>query len=120
RVPHKPSSMAIFMRQKLGYSQKIIEGITLENYDMVNTNAIHIWTMAQKSIFQVFKNPVYAEKTSTFQSDIAVLMEAARAKNTADVLKAYMKVTSDCVDCHQNFRRDQFVRNYPKTAGASK
>lgn len=120
KLPNKPTPTSIFMRQKLGYTQKLIEGITLENYDMVSTNTIHIWSMTQSNIFKVTNDRDYAEKTETFQRDIAELMDAAHVKNTPDIIKTYSKVTKDCVDCHQHFRREQFVLNNSRTENASK
>lgn len=116
-LPHAPDPTAIFMRQKLDYSQRIIEGIALENYDLITINAMRMWSMARKNAFKVTKNVLYREKVRTFQTDVTGLLEASRSKNTTNVLKAYTKVTADCVDCHQSFRHEQVAPNIAKSKG---
>jgi hypothetical protein len=105
----KVSPTTIFMRQKLAYSQHIVEGIALEQYDQVITNGNRLWRMSVTNTWEVLKNPLYREKTVKFQTDVVALQDAARARNNADMLAAYAKVTSDCIDCHENFRRVQYI-----------
>ncbi len=114
----------VFMRQKVAYSQKIVEGVALEHYDVVLTNTLYLWRMSQTNSWTILHNPVYREKTAQFQVDAVALIDAARAKNTAQVLDAYARVTADCVSCHQSCRREQYVRQHelmaPKPVTAQK
>jgi len=110
----KMTTMQIFMRQKLGYSEKIVEGITLENYSLVISNAVQLRLMTQSNIWMELKNPAYLEKTDHFQADVTAMLDAAGASNTPVLLKAYTQVTADCVDCHQSFRPDQYYQRVQK------
>ncbi|GEM_PF-513723 len=112
--PPKMSATAVFMRHKLSYSQRIIEGIALENYDEIVTNAIHIWDMSQTNTWVVVKNPDYAARTANFQKDVLALIQEAHLKDTPGVLDVYARVTADCVYCHQTCRRAQFIRAQPQ------
>jgi hypothetical protein len=103
--------MQIFMRQKLGYSEKIVEGITLENYSLVISNGVQLRLMTQSNIWMELKNPAYLEKTDHFQADVTAMLDAAGASNTPVLLKAYTRVTADCVDCHQTLRIEQRARS---------
>jgi len=107
----KMTTMQIFMRQKLGYSEKIVEGITLENYSLVISNAVQLRLMTQSNIWMELKNPAYLEKTDHFQADVTAMLDAAGASNTPVLLKAYTRVTADCVDCHQTLRIEQRARS---------
>jgi len=102
------------MRQKLGYSEKIVEGITLENYSLVISNAAQLRIMTQSNAWMEVKHPVYLEKTDHFQADVTTMLDAARATNTPALLQAYTQVTADCVDCHQTFRSEQRARSAEK------
>jgi hypothetical protein len=114
-VAHKKMTpMQIFMRQKLGYSEKIVEGITLENYSLVISNAAQLRIMTQSNAWMEVKHPVYLEKTDHFQADVTTMLDAARATNTPALLQAYTQVTADCVDCHQTFRSEQRARSAEK------
>lgn len=103
----KATSSEIFMRQKLGYSEKLIEGITLENYSLIISNGERLWSMTQSNTWVRAKFPEYALKTDHYKADVMAMLDAARATNTVEVLKAYARVTADCVDCHQTFRPSQ-------------
>jgi len=109
-MAQKVTPTEIFMRQKLAYSQNIVEGIALEKYDLVVTNATKIWRMTQTNAWLSTKNIIYESKTDKFQKDVAALVDAARTKDTRVMLVAYSKVTADCVSCHQTCRREQFVQ----------
>jgi len=111
-VAHKPmSTMQIFMRQKLGYSEKIVEGVTLENYSLVISNGVQLRLMTQSNAWAEVKHPAYLEKTDHFQADVTAMVDAARGSNTPALLKAYTRVTADCVDCHQSLRAEQRARS---------
>ena len=107
-VPQKTQNpMKSFMRQKLGYSEKIVEGITLENYSMVITNGLLMSAMTQSNVWVRTGEPDYRKQTENYQSDMSAMLVAARASDTPAILKAYAKVVADCVDCHSIYRPEQ-------------
>ena len=108
--PKKKTTMELFMRQKLGYSEKVVEGITLEDYDLVITNGFRLGYMTRSNVWEKLPDPDYLKKTDLYRSDIGAMVEAAGASNTPAMLKAYAKVNADCVDCHRSFRSEQRAR----------
>lgn len=110
----KMTPARIFMRQKLVCSQQIVEGISLENYQLVSTNGYHLLSMTQSNVWMRLKTPDYLEKTDHYRKDVMVMLAAAKAAQTPEVLKAYTAVMADCVDCHQAFRLEQHVRGGEK------
>jgi hypothetical protein len=104
----KPTQM--FMRQKLTYAQGVLEGITLEKYDLVATNAAKLRDMSQTNSFVLLRNPEYLNYKTNFQASVDALSVAARAQDNQKATEAYMKMAQSCVDCHKTFRREQFVR----------
>lgn len=105
------AQLRAFMRDKLSYSQNIVEGLTLEKYDQISTNAFKLRLMTQDAEWRsILKNQDFEEKTKAFQKLTVQLMDAARAKNTPDALKSYNNMIQSCVDCHDEFRRSQHVQ----------
>ena len=99
--------MQAFMRQKLAYSQNIIEGLALERQDMVLTNAAKLMYMTRSNAWMELKTPSYLEQTRKFQDDVTLLGNEARARSNPGMLQAYVKMTSGCIECHQLFRPAQ-------------
>ena len=110
RAQATPEALKAFMREKLNYSREILEGLTLENYDMVATNALKLRLMTTQNEWRgVLKNVDFEEKTKLFQKTAVELSDAARSKRTPEMIKAYNNVVASCVDCHSMFRKAEVV-----------
>ena len=107
--PTKTNELTMFMRQKLAYSDKILEGISLENYSEIRTNSHLLLMMSKHSTWLTFGNPDFKTQTRTFQQAVIKLQDAAIAKDMPALLQTYSEVTRNCVECHQIFRRDQHI-----------
>jgi hypothetical protein len=106
--PERPTQP--FMRQKLIYAQGILEGITLEKYDLVITNATRLRDMSQTNAFLRLGNPGYLERMTNFQHAVDRLKAAATEQSLQRAEEAYSQVTASCIECHRFFRRDQVIR----------
>jgi hypothetical protein len=100
-----------FMRLKLNYSQGILEGITLEKYDLIVSNATLLRNMSLTNAFLAMKSPDYLNNITHFQSRVDSLIKAAKEKSLENSTEAYSQVVSSCVACHKQFRREQFLKN---------
>ena len=96
-----------FMKVKLAWSQGILEGITLEKFDVVSRNAIRMRDMTQSNQWFVVRQPDYMARTTNFQQSVDALYLAAVDKNLDAATEAYLKVTRSCVECHRLVRADQ-------------
>ena len=103
-----------FMRQKLTYTQGVVEGITLEKYDLVLTNATSLRNMNLTNAFLALKNPDYVQDMTNFQAKVDTLMRGAKDKNLEKSTDAYAEVVRSCVACHRTFRLDQFRQAQPR------
>jgi hypothetical protein len=97
-----------FMRQKLDYARGILEGITLERYDLVITNATSLRDMALKNFFLTMGNQPYRVAITNFQTRVDGLLQAANEKNLEASSEAYTRVIRGCIECHKQFRLPQF------------
>src|ERR1043166_3508961 len=86
----KPTQAA--MRLKLTYAQGVLEGITLEKYDLVMTNATKLRDMSQTNTFVLVGNRDYQTCRTNFQASVDALTNAAKEQNSQKATEAYMKM----------------------------
>jgi hypothetical protein len=113
--PKKDRTTQEFMRRKLGYADGILQGLTLEKYDLVLTNAIKLRNMNMTNAFVTLGNPEYREKVVNFQKSVETLASHAQDRKLDLATTAYSQVIHSCVDCHKTFRHDQFLQHNAAT-----
>jgi hypothetical protein len=97
----------VFMRQKLEFSKKVLEGLTLEDYDAITKGAHALKRLSMASEWEVptIPNvPDYIAFTNEFQRLTDDLSEKAKAKNIDGATLAYLRLTMNCVNCHKYVR----------------
>ena len=99
-----------FMRAKLLHSQKILEGLATENYDMMAKHSQEMSLLSQASTWQVLQTPEYRDRSTEFRRSSDALTEAAHKKNLEAAALAYVDVTMKCVNCHKYVRKVRMVR----------
>ena len=112
RARHEQAQL--FMRQKLNYSQSILEGIVLEKYDLVITNATLLRNMNLTNAFLALRNPDYMVGITNFQQKVDALIAAAKDKHLENAGEAYSQMSGSCIACHKQFRREQFREGLAK------
>jgi hypothetical protein len=98
------------MRQKLTFAQGILEGLALEKYDLIITNAVQLRDLSQTNSFFLLGNPDYRQRSTNFFQNVDELVKAAREKQLPNATAAYSRLTESCVECHKSFRREQVVK----------
>jgi hypothetical protein len=96
-----------FMRVKMAWSQSILEGLTLEKFDVVSKNAIRMRDLTQSNQWFVVRQPDYLAATTNFQKSVDGLYLAAVDKNLGAATEAYTRVINQCVECHRLVRVEQ-------------
>jgi hypothetical protein len=102
----KADDVADFMRAKLGHSQRVLEGLSLEDYDLIARGAQELALASQASSWQVLQTEEYARQSGEFRRSCDSLRNAAKAKNLDGAALAWMEVTMKCIQCHK-YVRDQ-------------
>jgi hypothetical protein len=92
------------MKRKLQYSQKMLEGIALNDFDMINDNAAGLITISKQAEWMVLKTPAYELNSNEFRRAVSNVVDKAREKNIDGVALAYVEVTLSCVRCHKHVR----------------
>src|SRR6188508_502625 len=93
-----------FMRDKLELSQRVLEGLATEDYDLIIAKGTSLSAMSKEADWRVFENPDYDQQSLTFRRHVNSLVKAAKDKNLDAATLAYVRVTMSCVDCHKLVR----------------
>lgn len=93
-----------FMRQKLVHSQKVLEGLTVDDLEMVAKHSQDLSLLSQAASWQVLQTPEYLDRSAEFRRAVDTLTEAAQKKNLDGAALAYVDVTMKCVSCHKYVR----------------
>ena len=93
-----------FMRDKLELAQGILEGLSVENYDLIISRSQKLGAMSQEADWKVFENPDYEQQSLAFRRNVDALTKAARNKNLDGATLAYVRVTMSCAECHKYVR----------------
>jgi hypothetical protein len=103
------SGLKEFMRVKLERSQKLLEGLTLENYPLIVENARALRKLSEDARWQVSPNINYLRLSSEFQDLSEELAKKAEQKNLDGATLAYVRLTLNCVKCHQVTRDNRIT-----------
>ncbi len=105
--PPQPDKVAVFMRAKLIHSQNVLEGLTTEDYDLIEKGAQDLSLASLDSNWQVLQTEDYVRQSAEFRRACDMLRDAAKEKNLDGAALAWMDVTLKCVQCHKYVRDEQ-------------
>ncbi len=103
----KPDDKAAVMKKKLTLSQKILEGLALEDFDKIKTGADDLILVRQQAAFMVGKTAKYEVYANDFQKHLEEIQKAAKKKNVEAAALGYVEMTLTCVRCHQYVRDEK-------------
>ena len=93
-----------FMREKLAANQKALEGLCVEDYQLIAEGADKLASMSRAAEWQVIPGPEYTQLSGEFRLAVEQLKKGARDKNLEASRLAYLKATMGCLDCHDFVR----------------
>jgi cytochrome c556 len=100
----QPNDVAAFMRMKLEHSQKVLEGIAVEDFALIERDSQRLSLLSQAANWQVLQTPDYLQHSLDFRRSADALTKAARDKNLDGAALAYVQMTMNCVNCHKYVR----------------
>jgi DNA-binding LytR/AlgR family response regulator len=100
----EPDQVAAFMRAKLAHSQNVLEGLAVEDYDLIDKGAQQLSLASEAASWQVLQTEDYARQSADFRRSCDSLRKAARDHNLDGAALAWMEVTMKCVQCHKYVR----------------
>jgi hypothetical protein len=93
-----------FMRTKLAASQKVLEGLVVEDFDMISKGVGELIVVGRAAEFMVSDDEAYVEHADDFRRILKKLAVAANEKRLEGATLAYMDMTMSCVECHKHVR----------------
>lgn len=105
-----PNQSAAFMRLKLEHSQKVLEGLTLEDFELTAKHAQQIALLTEDETWKVFQTLEYRHHSAEFQRIANELTKQAQKKNLDGAALAYVQMTMSCVNCHKYVRGVRMAR----------
>jgi cytochrome c556 len=99
-----------FMRAKLMHMEKVLEGVTTEDYDLIRKNANQLTLLSHAASWRVLETPAYRDYSAEFRRSTEAIVEAAKKKNLDGAALAYVDTTMKCVTCHKYVRSVRMAR----------
>jgi hypothetical protein len=90
-----------FMRQKLVSSNRILEGLVTDNFEMVEQSADELMQMSVEATWRVSNDALYRRYSTEFHDAVGEMKEKAQAKSSEGTSLAWMNVTMRCLKCHE-------------------
>ena len=106
----KANDASAFMRLKLEHSQKVLEGVALEDFASIKQHAQKLGSLALDENWQVLQTREYRDYSGEFQQISGRLSKAADEKNLDAAALAYVQLTLNCVNCHKHVRDERDER----------
>jgi hypothetical protein len=106
----RTGSRSAFMRQKLEFAKNVLEGLTVENFDLIEKNARGMKRLSAAAEWEVASIPnidEYLPYTNEFQRLCDEVVKAAKEKNIDGATLGYVRLTTNCVNCHKYVRANR-------------
>ena len=101
----KNDEPSFWMKQKLTYSQEILNGLAKEDYEVITKNAMAMQGLNKIEMFVRQKPEGYRTQLKTFQFSVNELVRNAEDKNLDGATLAFTQMTISCVNCHKEIRK---------------
>ena len=96
--------MRDFMRAKLKYSQKVLEGLVIDDMAAVQKGAQEMKLLSLEETWRVLQTMEYVEFSRKFRGDADALATAAGKNQLDNSTAAFNRLTTRCVECHKYVR----------------
>ena len=100
-------SLSAFMRKKLESSSTILEGLTVEDSEMIERGAKELLKLSKVEKWQVFVDSEYREYSDGFRTTVKKLEEAAKKGNFDNAALQWFDTMKSCIECHQHVRNER-------------
>ena len=113
RADDKPDAKAKLMQRKLAESQKVLEGLALNDFEKIAKHAEELIEISKLAGWRVVKTPRYELYSNDFRRTAEDLVQKAKDRNLDGAALSYVELTLTCVKCHKHVREERMVRLDP-------
>ncbi len=100
-------SLSAFMRKKLDASSQILEGLTVEDSELIERGAKALLQLSKVEKWQMLVDSNYLEYSVDFRTTVKKLANAAENGNFDNAALQWFDVMKGCIECHQHVRRER-------------
>lgn len=100
----KPDEASVWMTKKLEFSQKILQGLTKGDFELIRKNADAMIVVGYLESWDRSSIPEYKKQLKAFEQANKELVRHAEKENIGEATKAYTKLVVSCVECHSVVR----------------
>ena len=98
------AQLAKFMRQKLAASELILEGLVLEDYELIDKGAGTLLKLSNEEKWRISNDALYRQHSFVFQRVAKGLKQAAKDKKLDRAATHWVEATMNCIECHKYVR----------------
>lgn len=98
------TTVQILMREKLESAHAILDGLALEDFAKIEIHAERLKNISRATTWYRADTPDFQTHAKSFQNSAEFLVEQAHAKNLEGVAMGYIRITLDCMQCHNAVR----------------
>lgn len=114
----EPLDLTIAMRAKLSSSQKIVEGLTSADFEMIRKGAAELASICDSQVWRPREDQVYSHYRSELHRSAIKLADLSDQQNLDGAAYTYMHALSTCINCHQYSRDVLRVATLPRGSNA--
>lgn len=100
----KSDALSLKMRLKLEASSKVLEGLAVEDAELIREGANSMAEQSQAEFWHVLTDADYRDFTRDFRNSMHRLKAAAEKENFDAAALEWMDATKCCLDCHRHVR----------------
>lgn len=93
--------VSIFMRMKLDASQKVLEGLALEDFELIQEGAAKLEEMSAAEKWRVTNDLFYREHSNDFLKITKRLSKNAKEGKLEASALTWLEATMQCIECHK-------------------
>ncbi len=93
--------ISIFMRRKLDASQKILAGLALEDFELIQEGAARLEDMSAAEKWRVTNDPFFREHSNDFLKITKRLSKNAKDGKLEASALTWLEATMQCIECHK-------------------
>lgn len=103
----KNPALQLTMRNKLEAASKVLEGLAVEDKELIHEGTQVLTELSKAEVWQVLKNPEYRHHTQSFRNAVKNLDDAAQKGEFAAAQLEWLDVSKRCFDCHNEIRKSK-------------
>ena len=105
----EPTHVKPLMRRKLDRAKNILEGLALEQFDKIASNARSLRLLSMEAGWNMVQTEEYRKQSDDFRRACNSIEKAAKAKDIHRAALSYVSLTVRCVECH-SYMRDNKIK----------